>query len=62
MTTEILTPQLAVLAAMTTGAGAAMIRLGVGEGLLRFRKAARRCPSCDRLIEERVCPTCTGRI
>src|SRR5205085_11660606 len=54
-------PHLAVLAALTTGAGVVMIRLGLSEGLLKPRKAARRCPSCDRLIEGRVCPTCTRR-
>jgi hypothetical protein len=52
-------PHLVVLAAVTTGAAVAMIRLGFSEGLLKSRKAARRCPSCDRLIEGRVCPTCT---
>ena len=41
-------PHLVVLAALTTGAGVAMIRLGFSEGLLKSRKAARRCPSCDR--------------
>jgi hypothetical protein len=54
-------PHLAVLAAMTTGAGVVMIRLGFSEGLLKSRKAVRRCLSCDRLIEGRVCPTCTRR-
>jgi hypothetical protein len=42
-----LTPQFVLL---TTGAGALMILVGLGRGL--------RCPSCDRLIEGRVCRTC----
>ncbi len=51
-----LTPQLMLL---TTGAGALMVLVGLGQGLLRARSGSRRCPSCDRLIEGRVCRTCT---
>jgi recombinational DNA repair protein RecR len=47
------------LAALTTGVGALMLLLGLGRGLLHARHAGRRCPSCDRLIEGRVCRTCT---
>ena len=50
------TPQLALL---TTGVGALMILLGLGRGLLMARTGVRRCPSCGRLIEGRVCKTCT---
>jgi hypothetical protein len=50
-----LTPQVVLL---TTGAGALMILVGIGRGLLGSRSAGRRCPSCDRLIEGRVCRTC----
>jgi len=50
-----LTPQLVTL---TTGVGALMILLGLGQGLLHARNGARRCPSCGRLIEGRVCKTC----
>jgi hypothetical protein len=49
------TPQLVLL---TTGVGALMILLGLGRGLLQARNGF-RCPSCDRLIEGRVCKTCT---
>ena len=51
-------PQIALLATLTTGAGAVMIRLGLGRGLLQPRRSERRCPSCDRLIRGRVCPLC----
>lgn len=51
-----LIPQLSLL---TTAVGALMIRLGVTHGLLQPRRAARRCPSCGRLINGRVCATCT---
>jgi hypothetical protein len=51
---------LALLALVTTGAGAGMLWLGLDRGMLRFRRTERRCPSCDRLIRSRVCPTCAG--
>jgi recombinational DNA repair protein RecR len=51
-------PQLALA---TTAAGALMIRLGVTRGLLQPRRQTRRCPSCGRLINGRVCATCTRR-
>lgn len=52
-----LTPQLALL---TTGVGALMILFGLGRGLLDDRDPGRRCPSCGRLIQGRVCQTCTN--
>lgn len=52
----VLTPQFVLL---TTGVGAVMILVGLRRGLLRARSGGRRCPSCDRLIEGRVCRTCT---
>jgi hypothetical protein len=51
-----LVPQLVVL---TTGIGALMILLGLGQGLLHARSDGRRCPACGRLIEGRVCKNCT---
>jgi recombinational DNA repair protein RecR len=51
-----LTPQFVLL---TTGVGALMILIGLGRGLLQARSGCRRCPSCGRLIEGRVCRTCT---
>ena len=54
-----LTPQFVLL---TTGVGALMILVGLGRGVLRARSGARRCPSCDRLIEGRVCRTCARSV
>lgn len=51
--------QIALVALVTTGIGALMIRLGLDRGALMRRRATRRCPSCGRLIERRVCDTCT---
>ncbi len=50
-----LTPQFVLL---TTGVGALMILVGLSQDLLRARSRGRRCPSCDRLIEGRVCRAC----
>jgi hypothetical protein len=51
--------QIALVAFVTTGIGALMIRLGLDRGALVRRRVTRRCPSCGRLIERRVCRTCT---
>ncbi len=53
-----LNPQFILL---TTGVGALMILVGLGRNLLQARNASRRCPSCGRLIEGRVCRTCGRR-
>lgn len=44
---------------VTTAVAALMIRLGVTRGLLQSRRTTRRCPSCGRLIDGRVCAGCT---
>jgi len=54
-----LTPHLALLSVLTTGVGAAMIRMAIGRGLLTARQEKRRCPSCGRLIRATVCSACT---
>ena len=54
----VLTPHLALFAALTTVAGAAMIRLGLSRGLLQLRRAATvpRVRSADpRLRLPEVC-------
>jgi len=53
-----LTPQLALLAVITSGIGVAMIRLGLAEGALRLRHTKRRCPACGRFVEARTCTNC----
>jgi hypothetical protein len=55
-----LTPELAALFAASTGVGFLMIYAGIGKNLLEWRHP-RRCPSCGRRIQRRVCGTCTGR-
>ena len=51
--------QIALIALVTTGIGALMIRLGLDRGALVRRREPRRCPSCGRLIHYRVCQACT---
>ena len=54
------TPQLAALLAATTGVGYLMMLAGVHKNLLEWRRPRRRCPSCGRRIEHRVCDTCAA--
>jgi hypothetical protein len=51
--------QIALVAIVTTGIGAVMIRLGIDRGALVRRRVSRRCPSCGRIIHGRVCEVCT---
>jgi len=53
--------QIALVALVTTGIGALMIRLGLDRGALVRRREPRRCPSCGRLIHHRVCQVCASR-
>jgi hypothetical protein len=55
-----LTPQLAMLAVITTGIGFVMMRMGLGQGLLRLRRVNRRCPACGRLVQGRSCSHCAS--
>lgn len=52
-------PQLSLV--VTSGAAVVMIRLGLKHGLLQQRRERRRCGSCGRLIDGRVCRVCAGR-
>jgi len=54
-----LTPHLVSLAALSTGVGAVMVRLGLHKGRLEPRRVARRCPSCGRSTNRRVCRGCS---
>lgn len=54
-----LTPHVSLLALITTGVGAAMVRMGLSRGLLAAR-ARRRCPSCGRLLQAAVCDACAS--
>jgi hypothetical protein len=54
-----LATHLALLAALTSGAGAVMVWLGLDRGLLQSRMPERRCPCCGRpLNKNRACPIC----
>ena len=52
-------PQLTVLAA-TVGVLYVMTYSGVTKHVLEWRQSPRRCPSCGRNIEARVCARCTS--
>jgi hypothetical protein len=52
-------PHLTALAA-TVGVLYAMAYSGVAKHVLEWRQSARRCPSCGRHIEARVCARCAG--
>jgi hypothetical protein len=49
------TPQLAMLFALTTGIGFLMILSGVGKKGLEWTRRRRLCPSCGREIRRRRC-------
>jgi hypothetical protein len=51
-------PHTASLAVMTLGVGALMTAAGLQKNALELRKRRRRCPSCGRQIDARVCVSC----
>jgi hypothetical protein len=53
-------PNIAILALLTSGVGYLMIVAGIHKSLLEWRRSGRRCPSCGRAIQARVCSYCTG--
>ena len=53
-------PHIAILALLTSGVGYLMIVAGIHKSLLEWRRSGRRCPSCGRAIQARVCSYCTG--
>ena len=52
-------PNTAILAIVTTGVGYLMVVAGLHKSLLEWRRSNRMCPSCGRVITERVCGNCT---
>jgi hypothetical protein len=56
---EQLDPHLAAAFVATTGVGFLMMFAGVHKSMLEWRNRRRHCPSCGRLVEGRVCSTCT---
>ena len=51
-------PNLVALAALTTGVGFVMIRMGLTGGMLHSRATRRRCPCCGRLLKPHGCDHC----
>jgi NADH pyrophosphatase NudC (nudix superfamily) len=54
-----LDPQLAAMFVATTGVGFLMMMAGVHKSMLEWRNKRRHCPSCGRILDSRVCRTCT---
>jgi hypothetical protein len=54
----VLDPHLVTLAAATLGAGWLMAVAGLQKSALELKRRRRRCPSCGRQIEARVCSSC----
>jgi hypothetical protein len=52
-------PHIATLGILTLGVGYVMVQAGLSKNALERRKSHRRCPSCGRQIQARVCRTCT---
>jgi hypothetical protein len=48
----------ATLAVLTLAIGWVMAVAGLQKSALELRKRRRRCPSCGRRIDARVCSTC----
>jgi len=55
-----LDPQVLIAVLTTLGAGWLMMAVGVEKNQLERRRQRRRCPSCGREIDARVCTTCTA--
>jgi NADH pyrophosphatase NudC (nudix superfamily) len=53
-------PNIAILAVLTSGVGYLMVVAGVRKRMLEWRRSARLCPSCGRVITARVCSSCNG--
>jgi hypothetical protein len=52
-------PHLAALAVATLGVGWLMAVAGLQKSALELKKRRRRCPSCGRYIQARVCSSCS---
>jgi hypothetical protein len=55
-----LEPHVAIVAISTLAAGWLMITAGLQKSALERRRHKRVCPSCGRVIQARVCTTCTA--
>ena len=50
---------LLTLVTLTTAIAAALVFLGLREGVLRMRPAVRRCPACGERLRSWTCWNCT---
>ena len=50
---------IAMLTILTVGIGWVMMVAGLQKSALEWRQRRRVCPSCGRVIQARVCTTCT---
>jgi hypothetical protein len=55
-----LDPHITLLALLTPGIGYLMVVAGIHKSMLEWRRSGRRCPSCGRAIQTRVCSFCSG--
>jgi len=53
-------PNIAILAVLTSGVGYLMVVSGIHKSMLEWRRSARLCPSCGRVITARVCGFCSS--
>lgn len=53
-----LDPNIAAFAAVTCGIGYLMTVAGLSKSALELKRRQRKCPSCGRHIEMRVCNNC----
>jgi hypothetical protein len=52
-------PHIALVALLTAGIGYVMTVAGLQKSALELKRRRRRCPSCGRELQRRVC-TCAG--
>jgi hypothetical protein len=55
-----LDPNITVFTAVSCAIGYLMIVAGVQKNALERKRRRRRCPSCGRIIEARVCSICSS--
>ena len=54
-----LDPNTTLLAIVTLGVGYLMVVSGLHKSMLEWRRSERKCPSCGRAVQARVCAFCT---
>jgi hypothetical protein len=54
-----LDPNITILTAVSCGIGYLMIVAGLQKSALELKRRQRSCPSCGRIIEARVCSSCS---